>query len=114
MQLTGADRSCDHLVNEHARDSATSTDTAPAGCGSNGVGSEFPDLLVIQETGRREDLVSLAQRRCADPERAKAHSDAATPPGYHWFLPMELRPAKANRPNLQGIHNLQLSRPELT
>jgi hypothetical protein len=57
MQLTGADRSCDHLVNEHARDSATSTDTAPAGCGSNGVRSEFPDLLVIQETGRREDLV---------------------------------------------------------
>lgn len=28
MQLTGADRSCDHLVNEHVRDSATSTDTA--------------------------------------------------------------------------------------
>jgi hypothetical protein len=59
-------------------------------------------------------LFSLAQRRCADPERAKAHSDAATPPGYHWFLPMEQRPAKANRPNLQGIHNLQLSRPEPT
>jgi hypothetical protein len=57
MQLIGADRSCDHLVNEHARDSATSTDTAPVGCGSNGVGSEFPDLLVFQETGRREDLV---------------------------------------------------------
>lgn len=57
MQLTGADRSCDHHVNQHARDSATSTDTAPAGCGSNGVRSEFPDLLVIQDTGRREDLV---------------------------------------------------------
>ena len=26
MQLTGAGRSCDHLVNEHVRDSATSTD----------------------------------------------------------------------------------------
>ena len=30
MQLTGADRSCDHLVNEHVRDSATSTNTSPA------------------------------------------------------------------------------------
>ena len=89
--------------------------TASSGCGSNGVRSECSDLLVVQKTGRREDLVFASATALCRPGEGEACSDAATPPGYHWLLPMEQRPAKAKEPtNLQGIYDLQLSRPELS
>jgi hypothetical protein len=64
VQLTGAGRSCDHLVNEHVRDSATSTDMAYPGrlqCCERSV-------RTMKQLQRRPQLGSLS--RCFVGDRA--------------------------------------------